>query len=110
MLDEAIYKGATRPAMKLGVPLVPLVLACGGTLLTVLWGGTLISWWIAPAALVVLLTALIAMRLVTARDDQRLRQWAMAFRLGLRDGNRAFWQARSYSPSLYKGTSDAWRT
>ena len=25
MLGEAIYKGATRPAMKLGIPLVPLV-------------------------------------------------------------------------------------
>ncbi len=25
MLAEAIYKGAPRPAMKLGIPLVPLV-------------------------------------------------------------------------------------
>ena len=25
MQGEAIYKGATRPAMKLGIPLVPLV-------------------------------------------------------------------------------------
>ena len=25
MQAEAIYKGATRPAMKLGIPLVPLV-------------------------------------------------------------------------------------
>ena len=29
MPGEAIYKGATRPAMKLGIPLVPLVLLFG---------------------------------------------------------------------------------
>ena len=29
MQGEAIYKGATRPAMKLGIPLVPLVVLFG---------------------------------------------------------------------------------
>ena len=28
--SEAIYKGATRPAMKFGIPLVPLVALFGG--------------------------------------------------------------------------------
>ena len=39
--QEAIYKGATRPAMKFGVPLVPLVVLFGGAMLLILWGGLL---------------------------------------------------------------------
>ena len=36
MLREAIYKGATRPPMKFGVPLVPLVILVGtGILVTI---------------------------------------------------------------------------
>ena len=49
MQAEAIYKGATRPAMKLGIPLVPLVVLFGTGMLLIMWGGTLLSWWIAPA-------------------------------------------------------------
>jgi type IV secretion system protein VirB3 len=41
MLGEAIYKGATRPAMKLGMPLVPLVILLGSGMLLVMWGGIL---------------------------------------------------------------------
>ena len=47
MQGEAIYKGATRPAMKLGIPLVPLVVLFGTGMLLIMWGGTLVSWWIA---------------------------------------------------------------
>ena len=38
MHAEVIYKGATRPAMKLGVPLVPLVILFGTGMLLVMWG------------------------------------------------------------------------
>ncbi|WP_255406940.1 VirB3 family type IV secretion system protein [Ideonella sp. A 288] len=48
------------------------------------------------------------MRLATARDDQRIRQVCLATRLKLHDRNRQFWQARSYSPTLYRGARDAW--
>ena len=40
--QEAIYKGATRPAMKFGIPLVPLVVLFGSAMLLILWGGLLI--------------------------------------------------------------------
>ena len=49
MHAEAIYKGATRPAMKLGIPLVPLVVLFGTGMLLIMWGGTLVSWWVALA-------------------------------------------------------------
>lgn len=108
MLNEAIYKGATRPAMKLGIPLVPLVIAVGLGMLIIMWGGTLVSGWFVPAVLLALVPALAWMRLVTARDDQRLRQINIAARLRLLDHNRRLWRARSYAPSLYRGGRDAW--
>ncbi len=108
MQREAIYKGATRPAMKFGVPLVPLViLLCSGMLL-VMWGGILWSWWVALGVFVLALTAMAWMRYVTHLDDQRFRQLFVASKLRLHDRNRRFWRARSYSPTLYRGARDAW--
>ena len=106
MQSEAIYKGATRPAMKLGIPLLPLVMLLGTSMLLVMWGGTLISWWIAPAALLGVVPALVWMRFVTARDDQRLRQMFVVVGLRRRDCNHQLWQARSYAPTLYRGARD----
>lgn len=108
MIDEAIYKGATRPAMKLGVPLVPLVVLFGVGMLLVMWGGILVSWWVALAVLVAVVPALGWMRYVTSRDDQRFRQIFVAAKLWLYDRNRRFWKARSYAPHLYRGARDAW--
>ena len=54
---ETIYKGATRPAMKLGIPLVPLVVLFGAAMLLVLWTGLLLSWWISLAVVIVTVPA-----------------------------------------------------
>jgi type IV secretion system protein VirB3 len=108
MLAEAIYKGATRPAMKLGIPLVPLVVLFGGGMLLIVWGGTLLSWWLVLAVLLALVPALLWMRWVTAQDDQRFRQMFLATKLRLHDRNHAFWRARSYSPTVYRGVRDVW--
>lgn len=108
MQGEAIYKGATRPAMKLGIPLVPLVMLFGTGLLLIMWGGILLSWWFALAVLTALGPALLWMRFVTARDDQRLRQMFVALKLRRHDRNHQFWNARSYAPNLYQGARDAW--
>jgi type IV secretion system protein VirB3 len=108
MQGETIYKGATRPAMKLGVPLVPLVLLVGTGMLLIMWGGTLVSWWIALGVVVALVPALLWMRFITARDDQRFRQMFVALKLRLPNRNARFWKARSYSPTAYRGARDAW--
>jgi len=110
MQGEAIYKGATRPAMKFGVPLVPLVVLFGGSMLLTIWGGALLTWWIAPAVALAIAPTLLWMRLVTAKDDQRFHQMFTALKLRLHDRNRRVWHARSYSPTLYRGANDAWRT
>lgn len=109
MQGEAIYKGATRPAMKLGIPLVPLVLLFGSGMLLVMWGGTLLSWWFAVGVVLAVLTAMLWMRFVTTQDDQRLRQMFLAMKLRLSHRNHGFWHVRSYAPTIYRGTRDAWR-
>jgi len=108
MHAEPIYKGATRPAMKLGIPLVPLVVLVGIGMLGILWGGTLVSWWLALAVASAIGPALAWMRFVTARDDQRFHQMFVALKLRLHDRNRRLWHTRSYAPTLYRGVHDAW--
>jgi type IV secretion system protein VirB3 len=107
-MGEPIYKGATRPAMLLGIPLVPLVLLFGTALLLAMWGGALVSWWVAVGVALLLVPALLWMRTVTAKDDQRFRQVFVALKLRLHDRNQRLWQARSYAPTLYRGARDAW--
>ena len=108
MQAEAIYKGATRPAMKMGIPLVPLVVLLGTGMLLIMWGGTLVSWWIALVVVVAFVPALLWMRFLTVKDDQRFRQMFIAMKLRVHDSNRRFWRARSYAPTLYRGARDAW--
>ena len=105
---EAIYKGATRPAMKLGIPLVPLVVLFGIGMLLILWVGTLVTWWIVPVVLTAIVPALAWMRFVTNKDDQRFRQMFVAAKLRFNDRNRRFWRSRSYALYLYRGTRDVW--
>lgn len=104
---ETIYKGATRPAMKLGIPLVPLVVLFGASMLLVLWTGLLLSWWVALAVVIGTIPVLAWMRLVTAKDDQRFRQVFIAGKLAFFDRNRGFWRSRSYGPFALRGTSEA---
>jgi type IV secretion system protein VirB3 len=108
MQREAIYKGATRPAMKFGVPLVPLGLLFGGGMLVTLWGGVLVSWWTAAAVFAAVVPTLAWMRFATRRDDQRFRQIFLALKLRRADRNQSFWQARSYAPYPFRGGTDAW--
>lgn len=108
MRAEAIYKGATRPAMKLGIPLVPLVTLFGTGMLAMLWCGVLLSWWLSLGVAGTIAPTLFWMRLVAARDDQRLGQLFVALKLRLHDRNQCLWRARSYAPTVYRGARDAW--
>ena len=107
MEAEAIYKGATRPAMKFGIPLVPLVVLCGTGMLSVMWLGPLVSWWVAPMVVCALAPLFGWLHLVTRKDDQRFRQLFLALRLRLTGRNHRFWRSRSYAPYVYRGCRDA---
>ena len=110
MIQEAIYKGATRPAMLLGIPLVPLVVTAGLGMLLSMWGVILVSGWVVVIVAIAFAPALGWMRFVTRSDDQRLRQMVVATRLWLHDRNAHLWMARSYSPHLLRGAVDAWHS
>ncbi len=100
-LRSPIFKGCTRPAMALGVPLEVLVLVL--LPLAVLFiVGFMMFKPLAFVAGVLLIAAYISMRELSRRDDQRLKQQLLRILLSGRQGNRGFWGALSYSPRRFR--------
>ena len=96
-MREPIYKGATRPAMKWGVPMMALVAVFMPTIVLGAWGAILVTWLIAPAVVIVILPLYAWMRWVTYNDDQRLLQMILNIKLVFANPNRRMWMARSDS-------------
>lgn len=109
-MHEAIYKGATRPAMKWGVPLVALVGVFMPAIVAGVWLTLYVTTWSALVVAAVLVPAFVGMRHLTARDDQRLRQTWLALRLWLACRNAGLWGVRSYAPFRTRWSHDARRT
>ena len=115
MTVERIYKGATRPALMLGVPLVAGIWVAIGSVIAVAWL-LVLAWWLQwpllrLAAFLVAGLAILAlawMRQATRKDDQRIHQLWMAFKLNwLWCRNRRLWGGcRSYSPIDYRDRED----
>lgn len=102
-LKDPIFKGCTRPAMKLGVPMVPLVVVFCGSFLLGVWGMFLLqSFWPVLVMGTVLIVSVVTMRGIAKKDDQRFRQIYLWLLLRLKNRNRKFWRATSYSPIRYK--------
>jgi type IV secretion system protein VirB3 len=97
-VNEAVYKGATRPAMKWGVPLMTLVLIFMPSIVLAFWASWLISLWAAPCIVIPLVPLYAWMRYVTYKDDQRLLQMVLRAKLVWRNPNRRLWHARAYTP------------
>lgn len=97
-LRDDIFKGCTRPAMLMGVPIGPFIGAVGSLLIVGMW-----TFIVSPVAALIVLSLLIpvvvTMRAITRYDDQRLRQTFMRLRLRLLQYNRKFWGAHAYSPT-----------
>jgi type IV secretion system protein VirB3 len=107
---ETVFKGATRPPMKFGVPLVPLVVLLLPGFIGGMWLSTMVDWRFAPAVFGSLTLAYAWMRITTSRDDQRLTQMVLKFKLAVRNPNRVLRNgARSYAPIAYRGGRHAWR-
>jgi type IV secretion system protein VirB3 len=107
---ETVFKGATRPPMKFGVPLTPLiVLLLPGSVLG-MWLSTMVSWRFAPVIFGAVIAIYVWMRLITNKDDQRLTQMVMKLKLAMRNPNRRIRKGvRSYAPTNYKGGTNVWR-
>lgn len=107
---ETVFKGATRPPMKFGVPLIPLVVLLLPGFIAGMWLSTFVNWLFAPTIFGSLTVAYAWMRIVTSRDDQRLTQMVLKYKLAMRNPNRSLRNgARSYAPTSYRGGRHVWR-
>ena len=85
-----------------GVPTIPLILLCGLTLLLSVWSFYLVSGYVSLFILFVTIPVIVAMREMTKKDDQRLRQVLMRARMRLRHrASRRTWGAISYGPLTF---------
>lgn len=89
-----------------GVPLIPFLIVTGAFLLIAVWTFYLVSAYISLFCAMAYVPVALAMRMVTKKDDQRLRQ--LVLRLKLRYHHlrgRRNWSATSFSPLRYKRRS-----
>jgi len=94
---ESIYKGATRPAVTMGVPLVPFILVTAAAAMLGMYALILIGPWAALPVPMAYLPLMIWMRHATKKDDQRIRQILLRVRLGAVVPTRVWGGARSYA-------------
>ena len=98
--QDMIYKGCTRPPLLWGVPLMPLIMILMPGMLVGIVGLA----YLLPMSLLALLVSVSAwiwMRAVTKKDDQRLLQIFLRFRLRSRQKNTRFWGCAAYAPIVY---------
>jgi type IV secretion system protein VirB3 len=100
---DPIFKGCTRPAMFLGVPMIPFLVVTGIALLLSMWMYYLISPYVTLLLVFAYIPTVLWMRQITKKDDQRLRQMMMRARMRMRQRTgRVLWGAYSFSPIRYK--------
>jgi type IV secretion system protein VirB3 len=100
-LKDPVFKGATRPAMIWGVPLVAFLMIGGGMLIPAIWA-LLASPPLGVAILFLMIPVFVVMRVITRHDDQCLAQYLLRLRMVLRQGNRRFWGGHAYVPVRLK--------
>jgi len=89
--------------MLVGVPIVPLILIGGLTILLAVWLYYLVSGYLSLGLVLSAIPIVLWMRQTTKTDDHRLRQVMMRARMRLRHGpSRATWGAISCGPLSWK--------
>lgn len=91
---DPLYKGATRPPMVKGVPIVPGAIALATIVSSSMFTSIFVN--------VLLLPVLLIMRAICKNDDQKFRLIGLWLMTRITDANRPFWGAASYSPSNFK--------
>lgn len=92
---EIVFKGCTRPAMILGVPIVPFIVGVGGSflLLFLLLG---VPWTILSVLL------WYGMRVIVKEDDQRFRAIGIEFLTIKNNPNKKIWGFITFQPVSYR--------
>lgn len=105
---EPIYKAATRPALKFGVPLKAGFWTVFAAIQVGMWSALLLhNGWIAFFAILVGAALLGWMRLATHKDDQRIDQLLSSFWLRwLHLRSSRIFKCRSYGSLINAGQSD----
>jgi type IV secretion system protein VirB3 len=101
-MRDLIFKGATRPAMVLGIPLLPLIIVGMLGILLTLWSLQLFGPLVAFSMLMLVGLALLAMRVVSKADDQKLHQLMLRLQSLSARRNHGYWGAHSSSPNNYR--------
>lgn len=95
---DTIFKGATRPPMMAGVPIIPFILLVGIGIVAAMWALILFGFFWALCILMFDLVCVFVLRYISSQDDHRLNQHLMRIRdIGFRR-NSAYWNAHSMSP------------
>jgi len=102
MPESRVFKGATRPPMIGGVPLVPVVLLSLATLQPLAFAVIFQFYTVAVLLVILFLTGFIWMRMLSKRDGWRSKQEFLRFRLRAQKGNSGIWGGVSYGPLRIK--------
>ena len=92
---EIVFKGCTRPAMLLGVPIGPFVVGIGGSFLlfflvfSVPWTLLCIPIWY-------------VMRTIAKEDDQKFRALGIEFLTIGNNPNKRIWRFVTFQPVAYR--------
>ena len=98
---DIIFKGATRPAMMLGVPIVPFIIVTGSHILLAMWSLVLMSTFGSFVILAAGLMNIMVLRYISTQDDQRLSQYLLRFKNIAGRRTSHYWGAHSLSPIDY---------
>ncbi len=95
---HTIFKGATRPAMFVGVPLMPLLIMTMPFVVCLGWSVFFHMWLLAVFALLVWCALFFLMRLICKNDNWQLDIELLRIRKRTEKGNISHWGAVSYAP------------
>lgn len=98
---DPIFKGATRPAMVLGIPLLPFIICSMSGLVFSIWALLLIGGIFCTLVLVATFSLLIYMRFICKLDDQKLHQIILHLQNKKSKHNFNYWACKSSSPIHY---------
>lgn len=92
---DPLFRGLTRSAMVVGVPVFPLVIMVGSVLM--------IGLWTKPYAWFIGIPLYITMRIIVKHDDKAFRIWGLWIETKLMNKRKfkRFWGASTYSPRKY---------